>query len=1187
MEKTIDKGEILQRIMQDNTRNMVYRFYLSTRTYEYVTPASLDIFGYSPLEIQSLPELIDKSIHPEYHQLYNRQRELLVLGKRVEPYEYQIINKNGVVKWVEERSLQVFDEQGRVIALEGMLTDITETKRKTEKLSGCYEHVQARLNEQTVELLAASKQLQEIFNKLEDKEKNEETCELWYRTMVEEQEEIVCRWLPDTTLTFVNESYCRFTGKRREELLGIKWLTLVPEDVRPEVAKTYQETVRQAKKLIYEHKSIGHHNNTLWHTWQDCPLLDETGQVIAYQSIGRDITKQKEVEEALRKERDFAKNLIETAQTIILVIDLEGRIIDINPFAEKLSGYKKEEVIGKDAYKILLRESDREKTREFLNSSMGDDKLTTMISTVIIKDGTELQIEWNNNTLKDSDGNFIGILIIGQDITEQQQMQQELKREKDTLQSLATGLSEMKIGVDIVGTDYSIKYQNQVLQELFGDYLGEICYQKYEGLSEPCNPCPMQKAIKTNKPETVELKGKNGKQYQVIASPLRNPDGSIDKAIEVIIDITEHKQMEEALRASEQRYWSVIDNIGIGIAVLNTKMELMALNKQMRRWYPDIDTSLHQVCYRIFNNPPREGVCSYCPTAKTLQDGQTHEAITETPTPDGIINYRIVSTPLLDSDNKIVGVIEMVEDITERQKMEEALSASEEKYRTIFENAGEGIVITVVSDTSFMYANSTICMMLGYTQDELLGMKVADIHPQEFIPELMADLRSHPEDENLQINNLPFLCRDGTVFYADLKTSSVMLEGQRCHICFITDITARKQMEEQLRQSEKMKVIGQLAGGIAHDFNNQLTGIIGYSDMIISKSQDADIRAKAKMINTAALRSADLTEQLLAFARKGKYFSTIINLHQIIAEVIAFLSRTIDKRVNIKEFLEAEPSLVIGDASQLQSAILNIALNARDAIPEKGEIIFRTRITQVDEGFCQDNIYPINPGYYLELNIIDTGMGMDEETRKHIFEPFFTTKDINQGTGMGLSAVDGTIRSHQGAISFTSEPGEGTAFSIYLPLADKAGESELEPTGQIEREDYTDKLSGIDNAKTLQILLVDDEAVVCEMIKDALEELGCEVTTVKDGMTALEYYRKQWRETDLIILDLMMPKVSGHEIFSKMRIINPEARVIISSGYSLNDEVKTMLRQGAHAFIQKPYKGSELQKVIQEAAGVC
>lgn len=382
-----------------------------------------------------------------------------------------------------------------------------------------------------------------------------------------------------------------------------------------------------------------------------------------------------------------------------------------------------------------------------------------------------------------------------------------------------------------------------------------------------------------------------------------------------------------------------------------------------------------------------------------------------------------------------------------------------------------------------------------------------------------------------------------------------------------------RELQEKLRQADKMQAIGQLAGGIAHDFNNQLAGILGNAELLKQKiGADAEMKARIDSIVDSVNRSADLISQLLAFARKGKYQTVSVGLHAVLREVEEFLKHSIDKRITITLALNAENDRVLGDPVQLQNAFLNLALNARDAMAERGgKLTFSTKTEELDEAACTAHPFEMAPGGYLIVKVLDTGTGMAPEVQKHIFEPFFTTKPLGKGTGMGLPAVYGTVKNHRGFIEVSSSPGRGSVFTVGLPLlkeaaprsSDRPGEAMVRGTGRI--------------------LLAEDEPRIRSIVRETLERLGYAVTECMNGAEAVENYRKAWKETDLVILDVMMPVMDGRTAFQEMRGINPGVRVVVTSGYSMDGEVREILDMGACGFIQKPFRSAELSSVVASA----
>jgi PAS domain S-box-containing protein len=385
-------------------------------------------------------------------------------------------------------------------------------------------------------------------------------------------------------------------------------------------------------------------------------------------------------------------------------------------------------------------------------------------------------------------------------------------------------------------------------------------------------------------------------------------------------------------------------------------------------------------------------------------------------------------------------------------------------------------------------------------------------------------------------------------------------------IAYFEDITEQKRMEERIRHSEKMEAIGQIAGGIAHDFNNQLTGILGFTDLLLEEVRNnATMTRYTNNIFVCGRRAADLTNKLLAFARKGQYISVLLDLHHIIAEVVCILERSINKNIIIMHDLNADPSTIQGDPSQLQNSILNLALNARDAMPEGGKLTIVTDVIEVDELSAKRMMFDVAPGTYVKVSVSDTGIGIDPAISKRIFEPFFTTKEEGKGTGLGLSAVYGTVKNHRGGIAVQSMRGVGATFSLYFPLSkDDAG-----PTSHDTVVDKDAVFPG------KHVLIVDDEEPIRQLGALMMSSMGCRVTTCNDGNEALAIYQRMGNEIDAVILDLVMPVMDGLTTFRALKELNPHVRVLLSSGYSVDGDARKLLKEGAAGFLQKPFGKAE------------
>lgn len=393
---------------------------------------------------------------------------------------------------------------------------------------------------------------------------------------------------------------------------------------------------------------------------------------------------------------------------------------------------------------------------------------------------------------------------------------------------------------------------------------------------------------------------------------------------------------------------------------------------------------------------------------------------------------------------------------------------------------------------------------------------------------------------------------------------------------YITDITEKKKLEEQLIQSQKMEAIGFLAGGIAHDFNNLLQGIIGYSSLLKMKIPEEDPNYKAiNIIEQSALKASDLTKQLLGFARGGKYMAEPINLNEAINNVLAIIKRTFDKKIEITIDLLKDLWIVEADQSQIEQVILNMCINAKDAMPEGGILSIKTWNYDYKPNISTTLIpFDAKEGRYVAISISDTGIGIPVEIQKRIFEPFFTTKEKGKGTGMGLAMAYGVIKNHKGYITVESEVKKGTTFTIYLPAIESTGTIQKEI--KVEDSNRPSKIFGRG-----MILLIDDEEIVRSVAKDLLENLGYEVLEARDGLEAIDIFKKKNSDIDLVILDLIMPRVSGKETFYQLKEINPNVKVLVSSGYSIDSDAKELINSGAIGFIQKPYKIKELEEVLK------
>ncbi|MES2603790.1 MAG: ATP-binding protein, partial [Pseudomonadota bacterium] len=510
-----------------------------------------------------------------------------------------------------------------------------------------------------------------------------------------------------------------------------------------------------------------------------------------------------------------------------------------------------------------------------------------------------------------------------------------------------------------------------------------------------------------------------------------------------------------------------------------------------------------------------------------------------------------------------------------------ALMESEARYRMLADNVSDVIFTNDVNGIC-TYISPSITLQNGFSVEDYVGKPFYVHSTPKSVEAIKKGLELARENPNsLDFNQrfeLETFCKDGTV--KSLECSLSMLTGSDGSYQGILgvsrDITDRKQAEQHrlaleaaFRQSQKMDAIGTLAGGVAHDFNNLLTGILGHAELVKSNEKlDRDIQGSLNVIETAALRAKELTSQLLGFARKGRLQTTEVRINDLVKETMALLDRTIDKGIRIHSTLDKQPLIINADPGQITQILLNLAVNARDAMPDGGRLLFETRRVLVDEYFSFTHYEPLKPGPYCIISVTDTGTGIAKDKLSRIFEPFFTDKPDGKGTGLGLAMVYGVTKSHGGTVTVYSEVGIGTVFKVYLPLS---------PT-EIEESIAKPPQAPISGKGT--ILVVDDEAIVRNLAEAMLQKLGYNVLLASDGASAIDFYTDNWQTIDLVILDMIMPNMGGRECLEHMQSLNPSLKAIISTGYSHDTIANRMSDHHSYGFLQKPYRLQELSEIV-------
>jgi len=527
------------------------------------------------------------------------------------------------------------------------------------------------------------------------------------------------------------------------------------------------------------------------------------------------------------------------------------------------------------------------------------------------------------------------------------------------------------------------------------------------------------------------------------------------------------------------------------------------------------------------------------------------------------VNMRLARIGELDR------ILVTARDISERKAAEASMDLSRELFKAAFQSGPLLMTVSDVETGRFQEVNDNFLRLSGFSREEVIGktsLELGWMSAQDREP-LVEELRRSGRVSGAK---LKLTRKSGEKIWCLYFGEIISIAGEQRLLSLADDLTERNLAEEQLRQAMKMEAVGQLAGGVAHDYNNMLTVIIGSAELLRSYGgDDAMVLKFSSAILEAARRSADLTRELLTFSRKGDRTTMQFDIHKAVKDALSLLGHSIDKNIRLETRLRAHDTLVVGDPSLLQNSLMNLGINARDAMPGGGSITFSTENLTLDEEFCALHAGQVAPGPYLEISVCDTGAGIAREALEHIFEPFFTTKSVGKGTGLGLAMVYGTVRSFNGLIDVSSELGKGTTFKLYLPLAEGA----LPDAGKLPE---APRGSG-------GILLVDDEPQVRDLGKFLLEDLGYRVYLAENGVQALEVYARERDHIALVLLDMIMPKMGGKEALLHLVGHYPEVIVLITSGFHNEANREALVQLGARGVLQKPYRKYDLGKAVAEA----
>lgn len=861
-------------------------------------------------------------------------------------------------------------------------------------------------------------------------------------------------------------------------------------------------------------------------------------------------------------------------------LDANWTIEFIGPQIEKITGYPPSDLVNNvvRSYSSLIHPEDKEMVDRLVRHAIDKNQPWMIDYQIIHADGSIRWVYEEGRAIKDNQGEVLyldGFII---DNTNRRQAEEILRRYEHIISSTDDLMS-------FLDKDYIYQAVNEAYLIAHAKKREEIIGFSVEQLlgMETFNKLVKEYLDRAFAGETVqyqswfEYAGIGQRYMDVVYYPFKDDDGHISGVVVKAHDVTEHRKAEEALGESQQFLQNTFDAIQDGISVLDPNLNVIKTNRWMEKMYADRAPIAGKKCYEVYQR--RETACPWCPSIRTLETGETHTEIVPYPSvekPTGWIE--LSAFPIKDKKGNVVNIIEYVKDITDRRRAEEALRESEAKFRSVVESSPMGIhMYQLESDNRlvFMGANRAADRILGVDNSQFIGKTIEEAFPPlaaTEVPERYRTAAALGEPWNTE-----------QITYKDEKiTGAYEVHAFQTEpgkmVAMFLDITDRRlaeeekaKLEEQYHRALRLESIGRLAGGVAHDLNNLLSPILGYGEMLLEEAgEDEKRREPIEEIMYAGERARELVRRLLAFGRKQTLDIKNIDLNAVLEKFEKFLRRTIREDIAIKILSAKELPPVKGDPGQLEQVVMNLAVNAQDAMPDGGELKIETAHIDLSDTYAAEH-EGIEPGSYVMLMVNDTGFGMDKEVRDHIFEPFFTTKGRDQGTGLGLATVYGIVKQHGGHIHVYSKPNKGATFKIYIPVSE---------IPHVEEPVFDKKIANLKGTET--ILLVEDNEQVRHLSQTILKRQGYNVLAAENGHEALDILSSNPNKIDLLLTDVVMPEMNGKDLYLRANEKFPHLKVIYMSGYTDDVIVHHGVLDEGIAFIQKPFSVKTLSSKIRE-----
>jgi PAS domain S-box-containing protein len=918
-------------------------------------------------------------------------------------------------------------------------------------------------------------------------------------------------------------------------------------------------------------------------------ILDDEGEIRRLVGFARDITERRKRENERRDYLDLLDRIASASPEILYVFDLEAsRVRFINDAVEVALGYPREEILcgGVEFFRELLHPDDHASYADYRThvNSLNDGGIVEVDFRLRHSDGEWRWLRFRIRVLsRDAEGGIREVLGTANDITEQKTAESERALTEERFQAITQSSRDIIVEFDQTGNTL---YVSPNVVDLIGYPASEIVSSRRIDLVHPSDARilieRLAKMMHTGESEDLIFRMHDRKGewrwMDTTVTAFQTASGEI-RAVMISRDITDRLEMEE-----ERRHLvSIVENSSEFVAMIAADGRALFLNEAGQKLV-GISGELQARSMTIFD----------CLAPEDSQDMRFHilPAAQRSGHWEGDFRLRHFGTgerittlahafllTLGQSDREPIVAI-VARDISERITAERLLRESEARHRMLVESAYD-LIAEIDLSGRYAYVNPNFDRQLGYAPEQLLGASWYDqMHPEDRARARDA-IGSLSPNETRECPPLRLRRVDGSWLWAETNLKKYEnFRGEPLVLAFFRDITRRKEAEDALRQSQeellqsqKMEAIGRLAGGVAHDFNNLLTAITGYADLLLDEIGEADgMRADAEEILRAAERAADLTRQLLAFSRRQVLLPRVLDLNALVADVERLLRRLIGEDIELVTLLEGNLPHVKLDPGQLEQLVINLAVNARDAMPRGGRLQISTANLEIPPN--GDPNHPgIRPGRYITFSVRDTGVGIEPEALSKIFEPFFTTKESGQGTGLGLATVYGIIQQSGGEIRVESEPGEGSTFTVYLPQV----EEDLDPP------EAATVVGGLRGDET--VLLVEDSETVRKLVKRSLENHGYTVIDAPSGIDGLRRARRHEADLHVLVTDVVLPGMNGPELARRLNETRPGTKVVFISGFS-DDALSQHGIVASHiALVQKPFAPSVLLRELRRVLG--